>query len=215
MSRFGPDPLAFFQSVYKDIAPWDTGAPQPAMVALLEKYPPPGPVLDLGCGTGDLAIYLAQLGQRVLGIDFVESAIRDALRKRDSLDPKTARLLDFQVADALKPSLLQKEFGAVLDSGFCHLFDSDQCDALANEVASTLLPRGRYYLHEFAIEYLVPNVPRRITSDELQARFTTGNGWRILEIQSVAFLTRGMGPVPAICACIERLPAEGVIGTGG
>lgn len=184
------------------------------MVALLEKYPPLDPILDVGCGSGDLAIYLAQLGHQVLGIDFVDSAIKDALRKRDSLDPKTAGLLDFKVRDVLKPSLLQKKYGAVLDSGFCHLFDSDQCDQLANEVASALLPRGRYYLHEFAIEYPVPNVPRRITADELQARFTTGNGWRILDIQTVEFLTRGMGPVPAICACIERLPAESITGPG-
>ena len=35
MSRFGPDPLAFFEAVYEDPAPWDIGAPQPAMVALL------------------------------------------------------------------------------------------------------------------------------------------------------------------------------------
>jgi ribosomal protein L11 methylase PrmA len=44
--------------VYQNIAPWDIGAPQPAMAALIEKYPPANPILDLGCGSGDLAIYL-------------------------------------------------------------------------------------------------------------------------------------------------------------
>ncbi|HEX5840181.1 MAG TPA: class I SAM-dependent methyltransferase, partial [Anaerolineales bacterium] len=174
---------------------------------LLEKYPPTDPVLDIGCGSGDLAIYLAQLGHRALGIDFVESAITDARRKLDALRPETAQLLDFRVADALKPSLLQKKFGAVVDSGFYHLFSSDQCDQLADEVALTLLPEGRYYLHEFAIEFPVPNVPRQVTAGELQARFTADKGWRIIDIQSVEFLTRFMPPVPAICACIERLPS--------
>jgi len=65
---------------------------------------------------------------------------------------------------------------------------------------------GRYYLHEFAIEFPVPNVPRPITADELQARFTSDKGWHIKEIQSVEFLSRVAPPVPAICACIERLP---------
>jgi SAM-dependent methyltransferase len=207
LSRFGPDPLSFFNSVYKDVPPWDIGAPQPAMAALLAKYPPTNPVLDVGCGSGDLAIYLAQLGHQVVGIDFVASAIIEARSKADSLPPETARLLDFRVGDALKPSLLQKKFGAVVDSGFYHLFNSDQCDQFVNEIASTLLANGHYYLHEFAIEFPVPNVPRQITADELQARFTADKGWRINEIQSVEFLSRVAPLVPAVCACIERLPA--------
>jgi cyclopropane fatty-acyl-phospholipid synthase-like methyltransferase len=205
MSRFGSDPLAFFNSVYKNIAPWDIGAPQPAMTALLKKYPPVNPILDIGCGSGDLAIYLAQLGFQVVGIDFVESAITSAQAKVDSLPHKTAQLLSFQVADALKPSLLQKKFGAVVDSGFYHLFNPDQCDRLIDEIASILLPNGCYYLHEFAIEFPVPNVPRQVTADEIQTRFTIDKGWQIKEIQSVEFLSRVAPPVPATCSCIERL----------
>lgn len=205
MSRFGPNPLAFFNSVYQNAAPWDIGGPQPAMAALIEKHPPVDPVLDLGCGSGDLAIYLAKLGHRVVGIDFVESAIKSAQDKAESLSKETAQLLRFQRADALKPSLLQQKFGAVMDSGFYHLFNPEQCDQLVEEVASILLPNGCYYLHEFAIEFPVPNVPRNVTIDELQVRFTFEKGWRIKEIQRVEFLSRVAPPVPATCACIERL----------
>ena len=135
MSRFGSNPHHFFNSVYTDVPPWDIGAPQLAMAKLLEKYPPTSPVLDLGCGFGDLSIYLAQLGYQVVGIDFVESAISQAQGKLTSLSLETAKLLNFQVADALRLSLLQKKFGAVVDSGFYHLFNSDQCDQLIDEVA--------------------------------------------------------------------------------
>lgn len=205
MSRFGSDPLAFFNSVYQGVVPWDIGAPQPAMASLIERHPPSNPILDLGCGSGDLAIYLAQLGYQVIGIDFVKSAIASAKGKLDSLSPETAQLLSFQVADALKPSRLRKKFGAVVDSGFYHLFNSDQCDHLITEVASILLPNGCYYLHEFAVEFPVPNVPRKITVDEIKARFTLNNGWRIKEIQTVEFLSQVAPPVPATSACIERL----------
>ena len=207
MSRFGSDPLAFFSAVYKDVPPWDIGKPQPAMAGLVEKYPPPNPILDIGCGSGDLTIYLAQLGHQVIGIDFVESAIQDAQAKSASLSHEGAQLLNFQVADALRPSLLQQKFGAVVDSGFYHLFNPDQCDQLIDEIASILLPHGCYYLHEFAIEFPVPNMPRQITAAELHSRFTLDQGWHIKEIQSVDFLSRVAPPVPAICACIERLPA--------
>lgn len=206
MSRFGSDPLDFFNSVYGGIAPWDIGAPQPAMVALLTKHPPASPVLDVGCGSGDLSIHLAQLGYEVVGIDFVETAIRQAREKVAVLPAEVARLLNFQVADALKPSLLQQKFSAVVDSGFFHLFTPEQCEQLIDELAKTLLPGGRYYLHEFAVEFPVPNMPRQIRAEELQARFTQKKGWHIREIQAVEFLSRVAPPVPAICACIERLP---------
>lgn len=205
MSRFGSDPLEFFNFVYQDIPPWDIGAPQPAMAALLNKYPPGSPILDVGCGSGDLSIYLAQLGYQVLGIDFVEKAIANARDKAASLSPEVACYLDFHLADALQPSLLQRQFGAVVDSGFFHLFDPEQCDRLVNEVSHVLLPGGHYYLHEFAFEFPVPNMPRMITSREIQALFTPNRGWQIKELQSVGFLSRVAPPVPAICVCVERL----------
>ena len=205
MSRFGTDPLEFFNSVYKNIPPWEIGAPQPAMAALLAKYPPTSPILDVGCGSGDLAIYLAQLGHEVLGIDFVEAAIVNAREKARSLPSEVANLVNFQVADALKPSLLNQKFGAVVDSGFYHLFDPEQCAGLIGELALSLLPGGLYYLHEFAIDFQVPNVPRQVTAEELLLHFRPEKGWQIKEIQSVEFLSRVAPPVPAICACIERI----------
>src|SRR5512138_324252 len=138
MSRFGPDPRDFFNSVYRGTAPWDVGRPQPALVALFDEYPPLSPALDVGCGSGDLAIHLAQRGLQVTGIDFVEAAITQAREKARSLPSEVARALEFQVADALQPSLLQRQFGSVVDSGFLHLFDLEQRDRFADELASTL-----------------------------------------------------------------------------
>ena len=205
MSRFGLDPLAFFNSVYHNVPPWDIGGPQPAMSALLKEYPPMNPVLDVGCGSGDLAIHLAELGHQAIGVDFVEAAITHAQKKVDTLPPEVARLLKFQVADALKPSLLDQKFGAVVDSGFYHLFNPDQCDRYIDDLALALLPGGRFYLHAFAIEFSIPNVPRQINAEELQTSFTSEKGWRILDIRAAEFLNRVGPPAPAICACIERL----------
>ena len=206
MSRFGADPHAFFKSAYQVIPPWEIGGPQPAMSALLAQFPPTDPMLDVGCGSGDLTIYLAQLGHQVIGIDFVEAAIANAQEKVRSLPAKVACLLDFQEADALKPSLLQRQFGSVVDSGFFHLFDPDQCDRFVDDLGLTLLPGGRYYLHAFAVEFPIPNAPRQVTADELRRRFTSEKGWLIQDIQSVEFLSRVAPPVSAISACIERLP---------
>jgi SAM-dependent methyltransferase len=205
LSRFGSDPLSFFNALYEDIPPWEIGKAQPAMTALLARFPPAGPVLDVGCGSGDLSIYLASLGYETLGIDFVEAAVASAREKLTSLPPETARLVNFVVAEALRPSLLQRQFGAIVDSGFFHLFDPEQCDRYAEELALTLISGGRYYLHAFDIEFPISSMPRRIPAEELRTRFTVEKGWRIKQIQSVEFLSRVAPPVPAICACIERL----------
>jgi len=203
MSRFGSDPLGFFQTVYLEPAPWDIGRPQPAMVTLLEEYPPEGSVLDVGCGSGDLAIHIAKRGISALGVDFVEEAITQARAKKDALPPDVTERLDFRMADALRPSLLGRSFGAVVDSGFYHLFDSDQCERFVDDLALALRPGGRYYLHEFAVDFPIPNVPRKVTEAELRGRFTAERGWRILTIRSGEFLNR-VAPVPATLACIER-----------
>jgi SAM-dependent methyltransferase len=125
MSRFGEDPLSFFDAIYHGDAPWDIGGPQPAMADLVERFPPAGPILDIGCGTGDLALHLAGMGHRVMGIDFAERAIAQAQERAAGLPPETAGLLDFRVADGLNPAALGMSFGAVFDSGFYHLFDPD------------------------------------------------------------------------------------------
>lgn len=205
MSRFGLDPQAFFDSVYQNTPPWEVGGPQPALAALLAAYPPPSPILDVGCGSGDLAISLAHQGFQVLGIDFVAAAIAHAREKASALPPEVARGLDFQVADARRPSALQRQFGAVVDSGFFHLFDHQQGERFVAELAQTLRPGGRYYLLAFAVEFPIPNAPRQITADELQAHFTLEQGWLIRDLQPAEFLSRVAPPVPAIRACMERL----------
>ena len=204
MTRFGPDPLAFFEAVYRQPAPWDIGGPQPAMAALLAEHPPEGPVLDVGCGSGELAAYIAGMGIDVLGVDFVHEAIAQARSKRATLPPEVARRLELRVADALRPARLKRTFGAVVDSGFYHLFEPDRCDAFVDELAQVLRPGGRCYLHEFAVAFPVPNVPREVTEAELRARFTPQRGWQVLAIREALFMSR-VAPVPAILACMERV----------
>lgn len=205
MGRFGPDPHAFFEAVYRAEAPWDIGKAQPAMAALVADYPPIGPILDVGCGSGDLAIHLARLGYEVVGIDFVEAAIAEANKRRAALPPETARVLSFRVADAFQLSRLGKRFGWVVDTGFLHLLDPVDTDRYVHELASALISGGRLYLLEFAVELPADNVPRAVTEDEVRSRFQSGNGWRLLEVRSAEFLSTVAPPVPAIAACVERI----------
>jgi ubiquinone/menaquinone biosynthesis C-methylase UbiE len=207
MKRFGPDPQKFFAGVYAAVPPWDIGGAQPSMAALLAEFPPVGPVLDVGCGSGDLAIHIAETGLDVLGIDFVASAIEHARRKAQVLPLEVAGRLQFQVADALQPSLLQRAFGSVVDSGFLHLLTPQETEGFLVEIASVLRPGSRYYLHEFATEFAIPNSPRQVTEQEVRSRFTPDQGWQIRSLRSGEFLSRVAPPLPATLAFLERLPS--------
>lgn len=156
MSRFGADPRSFFNAVYRDQAPWDVGGPQPGLSALFAHQAPTGPILDVGCGSGDLAIHLAAQGFQVLGIDFAERAIALAWEKAAGQPPEVRGHLKFQVADALAPSRLGLHFGAVVDSGFYHLFEPEQCDRFVDSLGKTLAPGGRYYLLALGLSLIFP-----------------------------------------------------------
>jgi hypothetical protein len=77
-----------------------------------------------------------------------------------------------------------------------------------DELASVLRPGGRCYLHEFAVTFPVPNVPRQVTEAELREQFISTKGWQVLTIRMGEFLSR-VAPVPAILACIEYTGRSG------
>jgi len=175
------------------------------MLALLDAYPPVGPVLDVGCGTGDLALAIAGRGLHVLGLDLAPAAIEQACARAASLAPETASLIEFHVGDALRPSLLGRQFGAVVDSGFFHLFGPLERDSFARELAAVLVDGGRYYLLGFACDSPIPNAPRQVREDELRAPFSPERGWHVLALHAASFVTRSArGAVPAVAACFER-----------
>lgn len=192
---------------YQGSAPWNIGRPQPALEKLFDKYPLNGPVLDAGCGAGDLAISIANRGLPVLGMDLSDKAIDICKSKKASLKPEVQTLLEFRVGDVLKPSHLNRQFGSIVDSGFYHLFGQIERDGLAKEFLNSLAKGGRYYLLGFAIAPPLPHAPKQVTPMEIEKRFSQENGWKILELGQDEFITAlppPRGRIPAICACMEN-----------
>jgi cyclopropane fatty-acyl-phospholipid synthase-like methyltransferase len=96
--------------------PWDTGLPCEHLKSFVDsKKHKINSALELGCGTGTNAIYLAQSGFQVFACDFSPQAIN--LAKEKSSDPK----ITYEVMDVLsfREDLVDR-FDFVFDRGCFH-----------------------------------------------------------------------------------------------
>ena len=110
-----------YDKLYRDSAdsggpPWVIGGPQPALAAVLDEGVRGPKVLDVGCGTGDLAIALARRGLEVTAVDISRVAI-DMARAKAAREGLTVH---FEVQDATDLSLPSAPFDSVFDSGLLH-----------------------------------------------------------------------------------------------
>jgi SAM-dependent methyltransferase len=117
--------------------PWDTGVPDNHLVEFVDaKVLASGRVLEIGCGTGTNAIWLASRGFEVLGIDISERAIAAAEAKLSG-ESVRFRVLDFFDAALAGP------FEFVFDRGVLHQYDDVPARAkFAVRVAGLLAPSG-------------------------------------------------------------------------
>lgn len=119
--------------------PWDTGQPDEHLVELVRAGRiAPGTALDVGCGTGTNALWLAQQGFDVLGVDVAPLAIDRARGKLPAPAPRCR----FEVRDFLADPPAGT-FSFVFDRGCFHVFD-DAADRarFAARVAQLLAPDG-------------------------------------------------------------------------
>ena len=166
---------ATFEGLYAGPAPWDIGNPQPQFTAIADRVT--GPILDAGCGTGEHALYFAARGHRVVGIDFVEEAIRRARRK--AAERRLA--VEFLVKDATELGDWEERFASVIDCGLFHVFSDDDRRRYVQGLAQVVEPGGRLFLMCFSDEEPGNEGPRRVSRQELYDAFA--DGWVVESVQ--------------------------------
>ncbi|WP_410601135.1 SAM-dependent methyltransferase [Amycolatopsis sp. lyj-90] len=133
-----------YSFMYKTrLAIW-AGSVWPDLKALVEsgrltpdKYPR---VIDLGCGVGENAIYLAQRGFEVTGVDFAQAALERS--RKDAAAAGVADRCKFVWGDLTAPSIEGAEgpFDLAIDFGTLDDLSGDKRAAMARTVHRVTKP---------------------------------------------------------------------------
>ena len=178
--------MSSWEDAYKTVPPWDVGRPQPAFVELVRAGElGKDKVLDVWCGTGENALYLASNGFSVSGVDLSDRAIAAARAKAVE-----RRLnIDFRTGNALSLEFKDSVFDNVIDSGLFHTFPDDDRPVYAREMARVLVTRGRYFMLCFSEKEPADwGGPRRIRREEIETTFSPL--FKINYIRDEFFVTR-------------------------
>ena len=178
--------MSFWDDAYRTTPPWDIGRPQPAFVDLARNRELNlGPVLDVGCGTGENAVFLAQNGYSVIGVDVARDAIRTAKAKVTSRKVK----VEFRIGSALALEFEDGKFDNVTDSGLFHTFQDSERTVFAREIARVLREGGKYFMLCFSEKEPTDwGGPRRVTRREIEETFSPR--FKINYIRDSSFATR-------------------------
>jgi SAM-dependent methyltransferase len=181
-------PRRDFEASYQsDDAPWDIGGPQPEIVKLAESGLITGSVLDIGCGTGENALFLAGRGHAVFGLDGSATGIERARQKA------TDRRLpvQFHVWDALELGRLRKRF------------PDQERRRYAESLAEVTAPGSDLFILCWSTEEPPGPGPRRVTEDEIGDAFRSI--FATMEVRPAGFHRKGLAPAKALLARLTRI----------
>lgn len=149
--------------------PWHREQPPTLLERAVAQRTTRGRALDLGCGDGSYAVYLAQQAFSVVGVDFVPAALA-AARTRAQQAGVEVEFRECDVADYEAPSA----FDVVLDSGCLHHLPNAKRGAYRDRLDEWLAPGGDYVLVHFSHRpraFWIPAGPKHMTRDEAVAFF--------------------------------------------
>ena len=171
-----------FESIYAGQPRWEIGRPQKAFIDLADQIT--GSILDSGCVTGEIALYIASRGHNVTGIDFLAEPITIAKQKAT----ERGLTATFLVKDALTLKDWTERFDNILDSGLFHVFGDNDRRRYVEGLATVLKPGGRLFLLCFSDEEPGTQGPRRVSAKEIRDAFA--EGWAVESIEPSRYEVR-------------------------
>jgi len=154
--------------------PWDSGKPSAELIRVLREWDiRPSRALELGCGTGENAVYLAQQGFEVTALDVAPLAVERAEAKLRS----AAVQVRLFTADVLALPDLGPRFPFVFDRGLYHVLRQSNLQDYLRTLERVCAPGGWYLTlagnanDPVTAEHGPPRVKAQELCDELEGLF--------------------------------------------
>jgi ubiquinone/menaquinone biosynthesis C-methylase UbiE len=195
----------FWDDLYgQNVSPWDTGRPDRFLQETIARATlrQRSEVLDVGCGTGTNALWLAQQGFRVTGVDISAIAIERAKVKASSVK----HMCNFVVADVLTLQMPVNSFDFAFDLGCFHQFDvPSNRDAFACSICALLKPSAKLLSINGSTDGTEFNGgPPRRSAREIVEAFEPY--FRFLSLRTAIFDREGKEQSQAWIGLMERRP---------
>jgi SAM-dependent methyltransferase len=170
-----------YKLIYQGKPPWEIGKPQPIIVEIEKNHGFISPILDIGCGYGENAKFLAVKGHKVCAIDYLPEVI--SLAK----DRYKHHNLSFRVNNALQLDGFVSKFKTLIDSATFHGFSDTQREEYVKQLHQYMCVDSCIYLIGFSIHETRQGGPRRLSKEIIEFYFN--NGWEIEFIQNTLYMT--------------------------
>jgi SAM-dependent methyltransferase len=187
-------------------APWDVGETDEHLAGFIEAgRAQAGRALEVGCGTGTNALWLAGRGFQVVGVDLSGLAVERAKAKA-----KDSKACEFHRLDFLLDDVPRAPFDFAFDRGCFHVFDEAADRArFAERIAALLAPEGLWLSLIGSTEGVerLEGPPRRSARDVAMA---IEPALELVELRQVSFTSNRPTPALAWLSLARRraVPAQ-------
>jgi SAM-dependent methyltransferase len=123
--------------------------PRLRAVAAIATIVPRGRVLDLGCGRGELAYFLANLGYEVTAVDYSEAAIALAQSVFATAPEEIKQRVTFCCGSVVTATFESNHYDLAIASDLIEHLAPQEVEQLYANVRRWLKPTGRFVLHTF------------------------------------------------------------------
>ncbi len=177
----GPFDEAFWERMYRARSAVWSGSPNAVLLEEASELTP-GRALDVGCGEGADALWLAQRGWRVTAVDVSPTALERGARRAAEVDAEAARSIEWIHVDLTRWEPPEAAYDLV-SSMFFHL-PKDSREPIFRRLAAAVAPGGSllvvgHHPSDHGTTARRPPLPELFYTAEEVAALLAPHGWDV------------------------------------